>query len=62
MKEVSEQTLPMVENLLNMVDGKELPGVANSLLSRRLKAATIRTSPESMHGLSTGPSEIGTVR
>ncbi len=62
MEEVRSQSVPMVENLLKMVDGKELPGMANSLLSRRLNAAVIRTSPESMVGLTTGPSEIGTVR
>ncbi len=62
MEEVRSQTLPMVEKLLKMVDDKELSGMANSLLSRRLNAAVIRTSPDTMVGLTTGPSEIGTVR
>ena len=62
MEAVTRQTLPMINELLGMVDGKELPGVKSTLVSSKLHASAIKTSPESLQGLSTGPSEIGAVR
>ncbi len=62
MEDITTQTLPMVNDLLGMVNKKELPGVMSTLLSSKLQASTVRTSGESLQGMSAGPSEIGAMR